>query len=398
MKTGIKIREILDPPVPIAIRDEFTILAATRLQLHSRHLFAGLMITLPPLFLAVTPDILSEVWAVVPFIAFLLFLAGYLSLRGDLRISDNVYRARRLIRNATRYSLIIAVLASIWCITNWITAPPTMRLHYPVIGAMAALASGYCMASVRPAAIGHLAINILPISILMLFTGSYLDFAAGMSMLIAGLFQLSMVMSNHQNIINLLELQQQARSLAETDHLTGLPNRRSVLDQALDFGRNGDDILLLLIDIDRFKKINDHFGHEAGDRTLQEIAHILSVLKQDNIGVARLGGEEFAVFGRADILSEEHGSALISEIQHSPMPHGQHVTVSIGAASGPCNDAQDWRLLFRRADDALYQAKHGGRNRMVCANTGTTYRTRTAESPGSSGPLPVAIESFRKAG
>lgn len=147
--------------------------------------------------------------------------------------------------------------------------------------------------------------------------------------------------------------------LADTDSLTGLSNRRSFLEQAQK--RPGPQ-RLILIDIDRFKTVNDRFGHEAGDWVLVEMARLLRANSPPGALVGRLGGEEFAVLVPAENAPERLGETLLLTIAYAPMPVRARVTASAGEATGDCANETDWRLLYNKADAALYAAKADGRN------------------------------------
>lgn len=162
--------------------------------------------------------------------------------------------------------------------------------------------------------------------------------------------------------------------LNRTDPLTGLANRRGLEELLADAWALDRDaqrpVGMLMIDIDHFKKYNDHYGHPGGDRCLQRIASALAGGAPGADLVARYGGEEFAVV----LLGADAGDAVrVAErvrhavadlcLEHAAAPSGV-LSVSIGAASarpGDCATAAD---LVRRADDALYEAKRAGRDRV----------------------------------
>lgn len=152
-----------------------------------------------------------------------------------------------------------------------------------------------------------------------------------------------------------------ARRLSEIDPLTGLQNRRALLASAVGMAP-GEPLRLLLVDIDFFKSINDTYGHEVGDEVLREVASILARNLEIRGTAARMGGEEFALLGPAEDLPEDLAMAILSEIRAATMPEGIRITVSIGSAIGVVEQESDWRDLYRRADAALYDAKHSGRN------------------------------------
>lgn len=157
-----------------------------------------------------------------------------------------------------------------------------------------------------------------------------------------------------------------ARHLANVDSLTGLLNRRALLAQLIAWG-SPEPLRLLIVDIDRFKAINDQHGHLVGDEVLRAVAELLAIRADLNASVARLGGEEFALIGTANDLSEAVALGILADIRGETMPGGVRVTVSVGMAEGMVLCEDDWRELYRRADAALYQAKSEGRNRAVQA-------------------------------
>jgi diguanylate cyclase (GGDEF)-like protein len=179
------------------------------------------------------------------------------------------------------------------------------------------------------------------------------------------------------------------RKLAEQanqDGLTGLCNRRS-MDQRVDLawlhcGAHRQAFGLLMIDVDNFKKFNDHYGHQAGDDCLRAVAKAIEVSVEKAIGngysantfAARYGGEEFAVVipeaneERAAALAEEVVAAIRStEIAHDLNASYGIVTASIGVASAVPTEEIEVAAVFRAADRALYRAKDGGRNRFKVA-------------------------------
>jgi diguanylate cyclase (GGDEF)-like protein len=155
-----------------------------------------------------------------------------------------------------------------------------------------------------------------------------------------------------------------------------LRNRRYFLEGAeTEFARarrHGRGFSLLLIDADHFKQVNDTFGHDAGDRVLQGIAEatVGSLREADLVG--RLGGEEFAVAMPEVELETAHVVAerlrqLIADSDMGTAESGSlRVTVSIGVAAASPED-QTLNQMLRRADQALYAAKHAGRNKVALA-------------------------------
>jgi diguanylate cyclase (GGDEF)-like protein len=161
----------------------------------------------------------------------------------------------------------------------------------------------------------------------------------------------------------------QAHHLAYHDVLTGLPNRARFndrADQALLRARHGEAMAVLLLDLDRFKNVNDRFGHLAGDELIQEVAKRLSQELKEPDAVARLGGDEFAILLHGEDLAGGIEPTLdgILEALHRPYEifgNQAHVGVSIGVAPAP-DCGTDRTDLMRKADIALYRAKDEGRD------------------------------------
>lgn len=163
---------------------------------------------------------------------------------------------------------------------------------------------------------------------------------------------------------------QKAQALGTKDPLTGLPNRALMgdrLEKALaEMDRKGTRITFIFIDLDKFKPVNDTYGHQAGDELLKEIARRLQKCVRANDTVARLGGDEFAVV-LEDIDDEASAQAVAEAILKSvnkPVIIGSiecSVGCSLGLAMAP-SDGHDVDTIMRHADQAMYHAKAAGRN------------------------------------
>ncbi len=164
----------------------------------------------------------------------------------------------------------------------------------------------------------------------------------------------------------------QAQQLARRDPLTGLPNRRGFVESVtplLERAR-ADNLpaALLLVDIDRFKSINDIYGHDAGDVVLCGIARRIERWEGPMCTVSRLGGEEFGLLtiGMEGIILNRFAESIrrgIAACDHSETVGERLVTASVGVAE--VRPACDFQQLYRLADAALYDAKRGGRNKVV---------------------------------
>ncbi len=218
---------------------------------------------------------------------------------------------------------------------------------------------------------------LLPTTLWFVICGQPMEVSLGVAALlfIGVLIQAGNAMSaaqadNFRLAYRLESARQRAEQMAHTDDLTGLENRRAFFDQGQVLAsyceRNGLPLSVVMIDADHFKQINDRFGHAIGDAVLRRLAEQLKESRRKSDVCGRIGGEEFAMLlpdtslGEAMVLAER----LCRACAASPMQIDGEVvinTVSIGVAS----EGYAIESLLRCADEALYQAKAAGRNRVV---------------------------------
>lgn len=199
------------------------------------------------------------------------------------------------------------------------------------------------------------------------------------------------------------KLEQQTHELAgylneaRTDGLTGLANRRA-FDQRIDecfknWMERKQVFTLALVDIDHFKKINDTYGHPAGDAVLKEVAGRLRIQDESCLLVARYGGEEFAILFTAPLNTAaskmESIRTMIQDKSVSAEGHTIQVTISVGVSEITADDRI--AKIVRRSDEALYSAKMSGRNR-VFVHTG-----KLCEVFGNPGPARHATAAMAHA-
>jgi diguanylate cyclase (GGDEF)-like protein len=158
--------------------------------------------------------------------------------------------------------------------------------------------------------------------------------------------------------------------MAATDDLTQLANRRKFSESLrLELARSrrsGAPLALILADIDHLKQVNDTHGHPAGDAAIRHVAETLQRGRRETDLAARLGGEEFALLlpGTDRNGAQRAAERIRAELAGSPVPVVGRVTVSLGGAIFP-EDGENERELVARADERLYAAKSGGRNRVI---------------------------------
>lgn len=181
------------------------------------------------------------------------------------------------------------------------------------------------------------------------------------------------------------------KRLAHRDTLTGLSNRRQMevrLSQQVEqFQRYGMSWAVILFDIDNFKRVNDVHGHELGDYVLQEAARFLQYELRDTDQLARWGGEEFLILApQTDLF---HARALAERLRSLLAQHAFEAVGSITASFGVAayRDDEGIPSLMQRVDEALYRAKHGGKNRVEVS----LMTTQPLTLPQLQNPFPVRV-------
>ncbi|WP_337840780.1 GGDEF domain-containing protein [Rheinheimera sp.] len=167
------------------------------------------------------------------------------------------------------------------------------------------------------------------------------------------------------------------RKLATIDPLTGACNRHHLSDELTaavqHYRTTGRDSGLMLLDLDHFKSINDQYGHQTGDQILMQLVPLLRQMVRQQDQIYRYGGEEFVILVQGIELADLH--QLAEKVRHGiwqqlTLPDDKTITTSIGIAC--TSQARDWSHWLQLADQALYQAKHQGRNKVMQAEQNVT--------------------------
>lgn len=192
------------------------------------------------------------------------------------------------------------------------------------------------------------------------------------------------------DVTDLTHAHQELEQMALHDPLTGLGNRRKLMNrfelEVARMGRSGGSLALLIIDIDHFKQVNDQYGHLVGDECLRGLANILSSNLRVVDLVARFGGEEFVVLLSDIALDEAIAAAnkLCKVIESASIPISGaaplKITVSIGVASTSAEATCSFDQLLEEADLGVYAAKHAGRNR-VCTRLDAPHHETDTTNP-----------------
>ena len=184
--------------------------------------------------------------------------------------------------------------------------------------------------------------------------------------------EFDLLIEKTQQLVLLRQQIDHLRADADLDSLTGLANRRrfrkALIKEVERWRRYRTPCALLMIDIDHMKRINDLFGHPAGDSVIRQIAQMLKEVSRDNDTAARLGGEEFGLLLAGIDLEKAAAAAerLRTVLSGKPVEGVGTVTVSIGVAGCP-ESAKSERMLYAASDGALYISKNSGRDRVSVA-------------------------------
>ncbi len=280
-------------------------------------------------------------------------------------------RAGAMLKSAHRFAIVFALGYMIWTLTLFSFGDERLRIELVFMVIITNFVSGFTLAHLPRVALGLSATGV-PIYLLLLPT-----FGAGdtslmaVNLLMFALFFGYILAGSARDLTKLVDAQLRSadlanenRLLANTDSLTGLPNRREFferLERAIGAELSGGGLVVGVIDLDEFKPINDLYGHAIGDRVLRECAARLELFAGGGRTIARLGGDEFALFLRGapsdfDIL--QLGSEICATLK-APMNLTEFsggLSASIGFARYPL-DAMDAHRLYERADYALYFGK-----------------------------------------
>lgn len=292
---------------------------------------------------------------------------------------------RRRIRTTIATAWGISFMLGMYGVAVLILATPSQFAFALLFICLGSIAGAYCLAMLPYAAIPTVVVGALPSGLVLLASGERLLVAMGLDLVVTCLIVLGMVFVQYREFVGNIVAQAYEKQLAESDPLTGLPNRRAFMNHLQDkaaMAGEDENFALLMIDLNGFKPVNDNYGHGLGDQLLVQIAHRLKRLGPARAFAARLGGDEFAIIvpsiaNAAD--AQDYASRVLGIFARPFVVEG--VTVSLSAAIGIAlypEHADDEISLIANADLALYRGKRGGGGPIVLYDKEIKAQTRRA--------------------
>ncbi|TPG15777.1 EAL domain-containing protein [Sphingomonas koreensis] len=299
--------------------------------------------------------------------------AGLIALRATVwltrqRSHPSDARVARFLTNTTIIAAVVSLGLGLWGVLL-LHAGVADKPFVPLFIAFGAIACAYCLASLPRAAFATISLATAPVIVSLLLSGDRLQEAAGLNLLLIFLLILRLIRHQYRYLVESVVSHSDVKSLAYTDWLTGLPNRRAFIECLGRFSEPAGDgptlIAVAMIDLDGFKAINDTYGHDTGDAVLIQAAERIQTACPNNLMIARLGGDEFAVLMNARDLSQGTigGEAIVAEISKPFLVGDLHIRLaaSIGLAQRT-GSGDSPAALMSQADMALYEVKHASGN------------------------------------
>lgn len=314
-------------------------------------------------------------------------------LRVDLSTFDGVSALRRM-KVVMVNVAVFGVIFTAWSLALYPYGDAFARCHVAFYMAITVISCILCLMHLRGAALLLTTIVVAPYTIFFLLTGNLVLIAMAANLLLVAGTLIFVMLRNYQNFVGRLLSQRETQRLADDnlrlanlDGLTGLPNRRrffSQLDHVLKACEQaGTGLAVAIVDLDRFKSVNDIYGHGAGDRLLEQIGQRLNDIVTSEVFIARLGGDEFGVIlktGPDEAAIAAFGAAiwaLLAEPSKINKDSVATIGCSVGVATYPLT-GRTAEELFERADYALYDGKQHHKGEMVLFSQELETRIRNS--------------------
>ncbi|NCP25383.1 MAG: diguanylate cyclase [Sphingomonadales bacterium] len=277
-------------------------------------------------------------------------------------------RSQKMLRNLTVISVGMVTFLSIWSVVAVATDAFENQMFIPMSLVFGSTCIAHCLACIKRIAVTVLIVGVLPSALAMIIFGGFDEMIMGWSMITIVLLMTRFIIDSYNQIISGLIMRHTIWKQAHSDTLTGLANRRAMMNHLYlaeqSFADKGSGFAVALIDLNHFKQVNDNLGHDIGDHLLVEVASRLNQSSAANEIVGRLGGDEFLILmpdvtGRDQAMAR--ATAYLSGFAKPANINGHILTpsASVGIAVQTF-DGNGAEQLLKAADKALYAMKRKG--------------------------------------
>ena len=282
---------------------------------------------------------------------------------------DSLVHSQKILRNLSVLSIAIVSFLSIWSVLIITTGMFANQMFIPMSLVFGSTCIAHCLACVKKAAVTVLLVGVIPSAVAMILVGGFDDVIMGWSMITIVLLMIRFIIDSYNQIISGLIMRHTIWKQAHSDPLTGLANRRAMMNHLhlaeQSYASDGSGFAVALIDLNRFKQVNDNLGHDVGDHLLVEVANRLNQSCAADEIVGRLGGDEFLIL-MPDVTGHEkalaRATAYLSGFARPAEINGHILTpsASVGIAVHAL-DGKGTEQLLEAADSALYEMKRSGK-------------------------------------
>lgn len=269
-------------------------------------------------------------------------------------------RQRRALQTSTIGAILVLAALGVTAAATYAVGLFNQSLLIPMSLGFGAISIAHCLYRLHRVALAAIVLGIGPSALVLMAVGDFEAKMLGVSMISVGLLMMRFVSAQYHQLIDNLCLHQHIRTMANSDPLTGLANRRAI-DECLDRHADNASLAIVLVDLDGFKQVNDSHGHDIGDAVLRIVAERLVTAMSGRGLVGRQGGDEFVIVLTEADDEGDIGAAVTGLLAALCVPMqigtGQ---LSLGASVGHAlrhGASESLSSLMKRADETLYVAK-----------------------------------------
>lgn len=277
------------------------------------------------------------------------------------RSARAIENPERMLRNMTIVAIGTIGGLSAWTVYAQLTGLIETLVVIPISLVFGSTCIAHCLAPIKKAAVGSLLVGVVPPALVMVLTGPFQTSILGASMLTISVLMTIFIVESYNRIITGIVMEEKIRRMAHSDALTGLANRRAMIERLEAADAGYAPYALAIVDLDGFKQVNDGFGHHVGDALLRAVAERLGAAALPSEYVARMGGDEFLILlpGVADATHADQRVHAFRAALCRPAALGDRLVPLSGSVGYALRDRDGTTSeeLLVAADLALYAAK-----------------------------------------